>query len=324
MKDAVQILTLADRSQWLEQTGRDGLPSQSWTYAHALRNSGVEPKLAVIAAGSARMLLPFFEREWKGTTDIATIFGLSGASIAPTSPAPLATWREYAASRGWVAGYIQYSPYLESVASSGEDIVAGNSVVLLDLAPAEPMADAADSVRAKIRAAAKDQVPIVDDRARLSAALQELYPATMRRVEARPQYAFSAETLRGWAEDPSAVVLGAEHEGRIDAVSVFLVAGRYAEYHVNASTAHGRDSAAWLVHHAIHRLRDRGVTSLNLGGGARRGDGLFQFKMRFGGTEKVLQAARQIYDRATYDALCGGANADAGWFPPYRATRALP
>ena len=81
MIDDLQIVSLDERDRWEAAHRIDGLPSQSWRYASALNASGIEPKLAVVTARGARMLLPFFEREWLGTTDIATIRGLSGASI---------------------------------------------------------------------------------------------------------------------------------------------------------------------------------------------------------------------------------------------------
>src|SRR5689334_20721814 len=107
MTDTVTILSLADRDLWEAEHLVDGLPSQSWDYAWGLGASGIDPKLAIVRSKGARMLLPFFERSWQGTTDIATVPGLSGASISPSSIAPLSLWNEYAMSRKWVAGYLQ-------------------------------------------------------------------------------------------------------------------------------------------------------------------------------------------------------------------------
>src|SRR5712692_6838493 len=107
MTEDITILCLDDRDRWIAEHQNGGLPSQSWHYAWGLSATGVAPKLAVVRAGGARMLLPFIERSRRGTTDIATILGLSGASMTPTSSAPLGLWQEYAAAQGWVAGYIQ-------------------------------------------------------------------------------------------------------------------------------------------------------------------------------------------------------------------------
>jgi hypothetical protein len=112
--DKIQIISLEERERWQHQYLKGGLPCHSWTYAWGLSASGVEPKLAVVCAGGARMLLPFFERRWLGMTDVTTIVGLSGASITPSSAcAPLSLWHEFAAEQSWIAGYIQLAISVE-------------------------------------------------------------------------------------------------------------------------------------------------------------------------------------------------------------------
>jgi hypothetical protein len=298
MTDHVEILTIAQREQWIAAHRDAGLPSQSWHYAWALSASGIEPKLAVVHSSGARMLLPFYLREWQGTMDIATILGTAGASISRNSPAPLSLWREYAIAQGWVAGYIQLSTSVDFAgqAIAGE-LVDINEWFVLDLDPEHALESVACSIRQKIRYADQDGSVLVDDRRILADNLKRLYPLTMRRVGARQNYDFSPETLDRWVADPSALVLGAGQKGEIDAVSVFMVSGDQAEYHLNASSDEGRDLAAWLIWNAGIRLKAMGVRQLHLGGGVRRGDGLHQFKQRFGGIPKALQAVRQIYDR---------------------------
>ena len=105
--DDITIVSLAERDRWEFEHRDRGLPSQSWRYAWGLSATGIDPKLGVVHARGARMLIAFFERRCMGATDIATIQGLSGASMSPISIAPLALWREYATAQGWVAGYIQ-------------------------------------------------------------------------------------------------------------------------------------------------------------------------------------------------------------------------
>src|SRR5215469_3182682 len=136
--DGVRIISLEQREIWDAEHRQGGLPSQSWDYAWGLRASGVEPKLAIVRAGGARLVLPFFERDWRGSTDIATIIGHSGASIVGRSTAPLLLWRKFAISKGWIAGYVQLSPQTEaeSVADAGE-LATSNVVFLLPLNQAE-------------------------------------------------------------------------------------------------------------------------------------------------------------------------------------------
>jgi lipid II:glycine glycyltransferase (peptidoglycan interpeptide bridge formation enzyme) len=102
---------------------------------------------------------------------------------------------------------------------------------------------------------------------------------------------------------------------------VFLVCGERAEYHINASIAKGRDASAWLIWQALRALKERGVRQLNLGGGAKPGDGLYDFKAKFGGTAMRLRYVKQIYDAEAYDRLCREeeTSSEESWFPAYRA-----
>jgi len=321
MREHVRIFSLSERACWTDAHREGGLPSQSWAYAHALSASGVDPKLAVVCAAGARMLLPFFERTWSGATDIATIFGASGATIFPVSPAPVALWREFAKDQGWVAGYIQLSPTLDlSSLAVDHELGTSNAVFLLDLRPTDWLRSASDTIRQKIRKVSRCAT-LVEDRSLAAESLKRLYPASIQRVRARPHYHFATETLETWALDPESTVVAASIGESVQAVSLFLVGGEHAEYHLNASTEIGRELAAWLIWNATARLRERGVTTLNLGGGVTKGDGLYMFKRRFGGVPRDLKALRQVYDRAKYDELCRRVNASptARWFPAYRA-----
>jgi hypothetical protein len=175
MAGEVSIVSIDERDRWEAEHAEDGLPTQSWRYAWALSASGLEPKLAVVRAGGSRMLMPFFEREWMGSTDIATLLGLSGASIAPSSMAPLAQWREYAIAQGWVAGYIQLAASVALPAvTEGDELVTSNEVFFIDLRVADLLRRMSNIVRRKIRRAERSGVSLVVDRSLLSAALQRL------------------------------------------------------------------------------------------------------------------------------------------------------
>src|SRR4030095_11645477 len=136
MADDIEVLAIEDRERWLAVHRDAGLPGQSWHYAWALSASGIRPKLAIVRSGGARMLLPFYEREWLGSIDIATLIGTSGASILPNSAAPLSLWQQYAVAQGWVAGYIQLSTSVDlcGQAVSG-DLIDLNDWFVLDLRP---------------------------------------------------------------------------------------------------------------------------------------------------------------------------------------------
>jgi hypothetical protein len=323
MNDDVQILTLEQRDQWIAAHRDAGLPSQSWHYASALAASGIEPKLAVVRSGGSRMLLPFHARDWRGSTDIATILGTSGASITPGSGAPLSLWREYSVAQGWVAGYLQMSTSTQldwhRVDGSVVDI---NEWFELDIGRPELFSSFSEIIRRKIRRGDHRRAALVEDRDAMADGLKTLFPIAMERVGARPNYAFANETLDRWVKSPDSMVLGASLDGRIEAVSIFLIACDNAEYHLIGSSDQGRDLAAWLIWNAIVRLKRAGIRTLHLGGGVRRGDGLHQFKQKFAGVAKPLRAVTQIYDQLRYEQLCSESQVrhEAGpWFPAYRS-----
>lgn len=322
MGDAVTILKLHDRDRWREVHADGGLPSQSWEYAWGLSASGAEPQLAVVEAAGARMLLPFVEHSWQGSTDIATILGMSGASIAPGSPAPLALWRNFAATRGWVSGYIQLAVAVEIDAGSFDDPVAvNNTTFLLPLQRGDILPLVSRTIRRKIIAAREEAPTLIDDPQVLGPHLKRLYSVTMQRVGAPPHYQFSAETLGRWLDDPATLALGAQVGDEVESVYVFRFAGTYAEAHITGSTVQGRRLVPWLIREGIERLRHHGVTCLDLGGSPRAGDGLYQYKAKFRGIPKPICAVHQVYDRAKYEEMCrvAGVISPTRWFPPYRA-----
>src|SRR3569623_686220 len=330
MAESIQIITLGERERWIEVHRREGLPSQSWDYARALSASAPPPRLAVVEPGGARMLLPIFEREWNGARDITTILGLYGVSVLPASAAPLARWREYAASEGWVAGYLQMSTVAASddslfwqQASGTGSLLHGNQVYLLPIRSGDVLPSCSEIIRRKVRRAEQDGACLVENKPALADSLKNFYPQAMKRVGARACYEFSEATLDLWVQSPGMIALGASVNGSIEAVSLFCFAGEQAEYHLNACSERGRSFAAWLILQAIRRLQSLGVATLNLGGGVSPGDSLAFFKERFNGTCRKLTSVCQIYDPEKYDLLCqqAGVGRDACYFPAYRAPR---
>jgi hypothetical protein len=68
------------------------------------------------------------------------------------------------------------------------------------------------------------------------------------------------------------------------------------------------------------------VPVLNLGGGVVPGDGIAEFKARFGTSRAPLSALAQVYQPDVFARLCADAGVDpddrSGYFPPYRRSAA--
>jgi hypothetical protein len=312
----ITILTLADRERW-EAAYRDhGLPSHSWHYAWGLAASGYEPRLAVVQADDARMILPFFEREWRGYRDIATVPGLSGASIVPDSTAPFLAWHDYARQHGWVSGYIQLA--IESRMNSGVlDIAAHNAMFQFDLANWDVETTVRKLARRSIKAGDRLGAQLVTDASRLRDAMLRLYPLAMQNRKASS--AFSQQTLERWFADREMVSLGAALNDEIAIVHLGRHHGDLVEWHIAATSEPGRSLGAWLIWRATQMLAERGFHRSNIGGGVRMGDGLYQMKKRFNAGEYPLRAVRQIYREDIYARLCAqNRSGNTGYFPAYR------
>jgi hypothetical protein len=318
MGDEITILGLGDRQRWEEVEAHGVTPSQCWRYSAALVHSGMQPKLAIVEAGGSQLLLPFVERCWNGQTDIATIPGLSGASIVPGSAQPLARWHAFAATQGWVAGYIQLAADTYPNVPGELGVVERTQMFFLEIRRWTLRSTASPIIRRKVAAALRAGAAVSDDRAALVAALQRLYIETLSRFGGVS--AITPATIDEWSSDRRNLLVGAMLNGTVEAVHLVHVHGDVAELHLVGTTEHGRRLSALVYTAVIERLQAMGVALLNLGG-AQAGSGLFQFKQWLGGTSRPLHSISQIYDKARYHALCldAGVASDEPWFPAYRA-----
>lgn len=312
---SVTVVRLDDPARWAALVAGCGGPGLTTGYALGLHRSGAVPMLVEVQADGARLLFCAVEREWEGTLDVATAYGLTGAWMSRPDPRLLGRWHEHAAGSGYVAGYLQLFPGDPHAAALGGE--AHNEVFVAPLGAGPPSARSRN-LRAKIEAALAQGAVICPDGGALVQALVDLYPATMARVGAPAL--FPAATLETWAAMPGALLVGARLGERIAAVSLFLVHAGVAEYHLNVASESGRGLAALLLESAFARLPELGARSINLGGGVRPNDGLAAFKRRFGGRALPLLSVRQVYDRPRFLALCerAGTPPEGGRFPPYR------
>lgn len=321
----VTIIPVEDRNRWEQAHAFGGLPGQSWHYAWALAAEGIRPQLAVVVgADNSRMLVPFFSRTWNGATDVATLLGLSGASLSVPSHEPLALWREFAAAQGWVTGYLHFSNAVDIVDAETrpEEPKHVNEVFLLDLSTRDLMSAVSFNIRQKVRYSTRAGVESTLERNEISDVLPTLYANAASRLNVTKPYRFSAETLRRWVAAPNVLALGARKGDQVVAVSLFATAGQYAEYLVNAATDEGRHCTAWLLMNAAVQLKKAGVKTLNIAGGMNHHDGLYQFKRRFNGQPSNGISVGQIYDPPRYaqlNATLDEAWRTSEWFPPYRA-----
>ncbi len=174
--------------------------------------------------------------------------------------------------------------------------------------------------RYEINRFAKINHEIVENKSILIEPLINLYQETTSRVNASSTYLFSKRALNDLNNSEIAYTLGAKINGIIECVVIFLYKGNRAEYFINASSDIGRQATRTLIWEAIKRLKIKGVSQINLGGGVSDNDHLDQFKRRFGGTSEKLLLMKGITSNDVYQMLCNTYNVssdDNTYFPPY-------
>lgn len=318
MQEEVTILGLDQRARWEAEHRVGGLPSQSWTYARGLSLSGYEPRLAVIRSRGSRLLIPYFERRRAGVLDMATLPGLSGASIAGSSQGVLGLWREHALERGWVTGYLQLSIDTPLDPFPAEELVTHTAFFVFDTHTwSEQGSVSANFRHQKLYEGRRRGAELVEDRTRLAEAMVRLYPQAMQRLGAEPR--FSSASLAQWIEDPDALVIGAAVAGQVEAVHLGRIAGLHAEWQFSATSEEGRSLGSWLIAQGVAKARSLGARWCNIGGGARIGDRIHQHKLRFNAEQRPLRSLRQIYRPDRYRELCesSGLAPGSGRFPAY-------
>lgn len=325
MAGRVTLIGLEDRAGW-EAATACCLPGQSWDFASGLAEMGPAPQLAHVTDGAEEMLLPFLRRDFRGSTDIATLPGLSGALLRPGGAGPLRVWADFARAQGWVAGYIQLAAANSQMPVPPPDRRAvRNALYVYDLPGWDFQTAVTHKMRNALRRAGRagrtdrDGAALVQDQARLAPAFLALHAGTLDRLGSAP--AFPPAVLAAWIASPLVRLFGAEVDGVLQSVLLCLCKGAEAEALLLASTPEGRSLQGWMVWQTAEVLSREGFTAFNIGGYGVAGDGLHRMKARLGAREVPMVSVRQVYDPATFAALCAdtGADPDGDYFPPYRA-----
>src|SRR5262249_15453082 len=139
--------------------------------------------------------------------------------------------------------------------------------------------------------------------------------------KAHPPAFLAEETLRQLFDDRRVVLVGAGDQDRLEAVTVFAYTPTIADSLFHVSTPPGRRYSDLLTSYGIRHLASLGIPMPNLGGGARPGDGVAQFKERFTPGRYPLVALKQVFDPEAFESICRKARVDpadrGGFFPPY-------
>ncbi len=160
---------------------------------------------------------------------------------------------------------------------------------------------------------------LIEDKTVLKPFFKELYFNTLKRVNAAETYYFSDTTLDLLFNSDITIGLGLKVGNEINCVVIFLKYNNWAEYYINASTIEGRAASRLLLWEMFKRLKEQGISLINLGGGVTDGDYLDDFKRRFGGDQVNIGLFKGISMQEEYNRLCeeNGLSLTDKYFPPY-------
>lgn len=324
------LIPLSDPAGW--RSALRPLPhafGHTWESCRAFSlSSGYPTYLYSYSSATCRVAVPVAERQFRGAVDVVTPYGVSGFTGIGSATRFAAAWRRFATERGWVCGYFAQHPLIELPSGLEDDSLTVDRrayVLNLSLDVPELVRRLSQNRRRQLRSWPATAAELTFEREDVLAFILTECAAFYAERNAAEIYAFSEETWSALAEAANTELIGMVQDGRIVAASLFAWQGRLGEYMFNISQPSGRSASVHLIWEAALRMKSKGIAWLNLGGGVRENDGVAGFKQRFGPDIYLLRAVRQIYDNASFRALCSaagvGSAANGSYFPPYHSRR---
>jgi serine/alanine adding enzyme len=328
-------------ADWDEALGAHGLNDVYASYGYVSASCIVEPgepRLLELRDAHGSIFFPLILREIPGTNglhDVTTPYGYGGPLPAGSTP----PWRgfdeafqRWCARENVVSTFVRFHPrYANEAGASTMEIRALSGVTGWRVdADRDLMAGMHPHHRRLVRKATNAGVrPRVTQGPIELDGFRGLYETTMRRLDASPFYFFDDQYWASLSRDlgDRLVLVESELDGEIVAGALCLGSAPWLHYHLGASDETGRANGAnhLALFVAARWAQANGYTTLNLGGGVGgRDDHLFAFKTRFD-PEGVLPCfiGTQINDPMVYRRLAGP-DADATFFPAYRASERVP
>lgn len=321
-----QVISIDQPDKWRKCL--EGVPHSywhTWECCSAVHHTSALPTyLYCLDQADVRMVCPFSERQWRGSTDICTPAGFSGFAANGTLTGASERWKVFAKSRDYVCGYFAQHPLfsnhvnLEQAGWANKnfyfDLTLGRDALLKRMRP-----NRRNAIWRWYAAGKK----YLNDREALSAFLVRHHADFMRQADASAASFYSERTLEAICVDPASELVGVVDDKGICAVCLFTSTPWGAEAVFNVAVRDGRDFAVPLIWWGVEHYLQRGLPFLHLGGGIRPGDDLAKAKMRYGTDAADFKCLKQVYNQSAYARLCAAAGCDpssvAGYFPPYRA-----
>jgi hypothetical protein len=325
--DYGELIPLEEPERW--KAALQGVPhgfGHTWDSCHAFALTTQLPTYLYLAdCPEGRIVCPLIERRFLGETDVATPFGFSGFAGRGHCAGFDEQWRAFASLRGWVCAFVGQNPMLRPDGFWPEGAFEpAQNLYWLRISNSDGLQRRLSRLRR--RQLRRWRVPgwLCTDRDVLLRFVLESADEFFHRVDAAPNYFLSDATWRALAASDHVELLGALHEDRLVAVTLFGWAHGIGDALFNISLPEGRDAATALLIEGADRLRVRGISLLNIGGGVRAGDTVEQAKQLFGARVRPLLHLKQVFAASRFRQLCAAAGAGAPgpttFFPPYHSS----
>jgi len=321
-----QLISLNDKDNWNAQLQNiPHSPAHTWAYNHAIAlSSQLETYLYCATAENFKAICPIAIREKMGHKDIVTLSGFGGLLTYGKYPNFHRAYKEFLTLQGFICGYVALHPvFCDAADLPKSEASASSQIYTLDLGQSQQslLQQLDKTHRYELRKWKNSDVKLNQNQAYLKNIFPKLYQETLIRINASHVYHFTSETLFHLLNSDNVLLIGAEINNHIEAISCFSYTPHIAEYFLNASSIDGRQHTRGLLWAGIETLQTLNVPILNLGGGIKPDDNLDNFKKRFGGKKHIYYALKQIYNEFIFNDLCKKLNfeplSNYHYFPPY-------
>lgn len=323
-----RLIPLADPEEWsaaLESIPHP--PAHTHGHVSAFAASSPDPTFLYVCADDDQVPIvacPLSIRGDVGAADVYTPYGFGGFAARRPHPAFADDWRMFAVEQGWVAAYVMQHPLLTADLGHPEaSLDAGTTCYVLDLtrSPEGVLAAMSARRRQQLTAWARTPADLTTDRQELCGFFEREADRFFAARDAASLYRFRPDTWHLLLRSPVAWSIGVREAGSIVAASVFTEHDGYVEYLFGMSVDGAGRYSAPLIWEAVTHFSPLGASTLNLGGGVRPGDGVAEFKRRFGADEIPAPRLCLVFDPAAFTELSRAAGVEPttdGFFPPYR------
>lgn len=323
-----ELLPLGDRRLWDEATAETPhVSAHNYDHVAAFQLSSRDPHFLYVGrndAGEVEVVCPVAVRD-DSTPDLYTPYGLGGFASRRPLPGFSAEWKAFAERSGWITSYIALNPLLVTDLGFPSDVTRpAADLFIIDLGPGLDVVHRSMS-RSRRAALARWDLsprPITTDRSMILDFVRREADGHFGRRSARDTYFFSNDTWERLLSSPSVIAMAATEGDGLSACCIVGTTARSADFLFGISRPGGESYSAPLIWEAMKVLDAAGVQTLNLGGGIRDGDGVAEFKRRFGAVETSTTTLQLVHDPARYARLCQESGSTAAetsdFFPPYR------